>query len=115
MGLGQATRRLIIHMDMHKPNNKLISAWLEHFWCTYEPWANIDSQNSPWPELGGNHHLPLYSILYAWPWGQHPNVILSQDSQIGILKFPKLELSKLWGAHNFVCKLSINVRFKTKL
>jgi hypothetical protein len=33
--LGWGLRRLIsnsiIHMDMHKPNNKLVSAWLEHF------------------------------------------------------------------------------------
>jgi hypothetical protein len=28
---------------------------------------------------------------------QHPNVILSRDSQMGILKFPKFELSQLWG------------------
>jgi len=30
-----------------------------------EPWANMDSQDSPWPGLGGSHHLPPYSILYA--------------------------------------------------
>jgi len=42
-----------------------------------EPWANIDSQNSPWPELGGSHHLPPYTIICASPWSLHPNVILS--------------------------------------
>jgi len=41
----------------------------------------MDSQNSPWPGLGGSHHFPLYSILCAWPRDQHPNVILSWDSQ----------------------------------
>jgi hypothetical protein len=46
-GLGQVTSRSIIHMDLHKPNNKLISATLEHFWCTNKPHANINSQNSP--------------------------------------------------------------------
>jgi hypothetical protein len=40
----------IIHIDLHKPNNKLVSALLEHFWCTDEPWAYIDS---PRPGLGG--------------------------------------------------------------
>jgi hypothetical protein len=25
---------------------------------------NTNSQNSSWPKLGGNHHLPLYNILY---------------------------------------------------
>jgi hypothetical protein len=44
----------------------------------------------------GSHHLPPYSVLYAWPWDQHPNVILSQDSQMGIHKFPKLGLPWLW-------------------
>jgi hypothetical protein len=61
-----------------------------------EPWANTDSQDSPLPELEGNHHLPPYSILYAWPRGQHPNVILSWESQMGVPKFPKLGLAQLW-------------------
>jgi hypothetical protein len=30
-GVGQVTNKLIIHMDLYKPNNKLVSAWLEHF------------------------------------------------------------------------------------
>jgi len=51
-------------MDMHKPNTKLISAKLEHFWCMDKPWAYMNSQDPPWPELGGSHHLPLYSIFY---------------------------------------------------
>jgi hypothetical protein len=68
---------------------------LEHFWCMDEPWANMDSQDSPQPKLGGNHHLPLYSILCAWPQGQHPNVILS-CSQVGIPKFSKLGLLQFW-------------------
>jgi hypothetical protein len=35
-GLGRMTSRSIIHIDLHKPN-KLISVWLEHFWCTNKP------------------------------------------------------------------------------
>jgi hypothetical protein len=49
-----------------------------------------------WPELGGSHHLPPYSILYAWPWDHCPNVILSRDSQVGVSKFPKLGVSQIW-------------------
>jgi hypothetical protein len=64
-GLGRMISGSIIHMNMHKPNNKLVSAWLEHFWCTYEPWAYTDPQDSPWPELGCSHHFPPYSILCA--------------------------------------------------
>jgi len=62
-GLRQVIIRSIIHMDLHKANNKLVGAWLEHFWCTDEPWAYIDSQDSPWPGLGGSYHLPPYSII----------------------------------------------------
>ncbi len=59
--------------------------------------GNSDSQDSPRPEFGGGHHLPPYSILCASPWGSHPNDILSQDSQVGVLKLPKLGLLRLWG------------------
>jgi hypothetical protein len=41
-GLGRMTSKSIIHMDLHKPNNKLVNAWLEHFWCINEPWAYTD-------------------------------------------------------------------------
>jgi hypothetical protein len=76
-GLKRVTSKSITRTNVHKPNKKLVSAWLEHFWCTDEPQASMDSQNSPQPGLGGSHHLPPYSILYAWPRGQHPNVIFS--------------------------------------
>jgi hypothetical protein len=83
-------------MDLHKPNNKLVSAYLKHFWCTNEPWTNTDSQDSPQPELGGNHHFPPYSIFCVWSQYQHPNVILFWDFQDGVPKFLKLRLSQLW-------------------
>jgi hypothetical protein len=58
----------------------------------------LDSQDSSRPELGGSHHLPPNSILCGWPWVQHPNGLLSQDSQVGILKFPQLGFLQLWGS-----------------
>ncbi len=64
--------------------------------CMDKAWANIGSQDSSRPRLGGSHHLPPYSTLYAWPQDQHPNVILSQDSQVGVPKFPQLGLLQLW-------------------
>ncbi len=93
-----------------KPNNKLVNAQLEHFWCQDEPQANSDSQDSPRPGLGGNHHLPPYNILCAQPQQQHPNVILSCDSQIPIVGTPVI-----LGTHNFACKPPIEMRFKAKL
>ncbi len=83
-GLKRAISKSITHMDLHKPNNKLVSAQLEHVWCINEPQANTDSQDSPRLEFGQSHHLPPYSTLCAQPWGQHPNVILSRDSQVGV-------------------------------
>jgi hypothetical protein len=62
-----------------------------------EPRANMDSQDSPWLELWESHHLPPYTILCAWPRDQHPNVIMSRDSQVGVPKFPQLGFLQLWG------------------
>ncbi len=53
-------------MDLNKPNNKLVNAYLEHFWCMDEPQANTDeprantnSQNSPRPNLKEATTFPL--------------------------------------------------------
>jgi hypothetical protein len=70
--------------------------------------GNSNSQDSPRPGLGGSHHLPPYSILCGYPWGPHPNGILSQDSQMGVPKLPRLGLSRLWGA----LTLRVDLRFK---
>jgi hypothetical protein len=86
MGLRWVTSNSIIHASLHKPNNKLVSAKLKHFWCIDEPRANTNSQDSPRPRLEGSYHLPPYSILCAWPWNQDPNVILSQDSHLRFLQ-----------------------------
>jgi hypothetical protein len=59
--------------------------------------GNSDSQDSPWPRLGGSHHLPHYSIFCTSPWGSHPNDFLSQDFQMGVPKFSHLGLWQLWG------------------
>jgi hypothetical protein len=42
-GLGRLTSKLSTHMDLHKPNKKLVSVKLDQFWCMDEPWANTDS------------------------------------------------------------------------
>jgi len=38
-GLGKMISGSIIHIDLHKPNNKLVSVQLKHFWCMNKPWA----------------------------------------------------------------------------
>jgi len=46
-GLGRMTSGSIIQMNLHSPNNMLVNAWLEHFWCIDESQAYMDSQDSP--------------------------------------------------------------------
>jgi hypothetical protein len=58
--------------------------------------GNTNTLNSPRLGLGGSRHLPPYSILCASPQGPHPNGFLSWDSQVGVLKLPKLGVPQLW-------------------
>jgi hypothetical protein len=58
--------------------------------------GNIDSLDSPRPELGGNHHPPPYSILYVAPPHPHPNGFYSWDSQGGVPKLSRFGLTRLW-------------------
>jgi hypothetical protein len=95
-GLGWVTSRSIIHTNLHKPNNKL----LMHNWSTFGAWMNHGQTQTH--KIHHNSDLgkpspPPYNILCAWPRSQHPNVILSQDSQVGVPKFLKLRLTQLWG------------------
>ncbi len=62
----------------------------------------------------GNHHLIPYSILCASPQGSHPNHILSQDSQVGVPKFPKLGLPRLWGPITLCADLWLRWSLKQK-
>jgi hypothetical protein len=94
-GLGRVTSKSITHTYLHNQT----TSWLVHSWNIFGAWMSHKQKrnhDSPWPELGGNHNLPPYCIICAWSWGQHPNVILSQDSQIRVLKFSKLGLSQFW-------------------
>ncbi len=56
-----------------------------------------NSQDSPRPGFGGNHHLPPYSILCASPRHVHPNGFLSWDSQGEVSKLPRFGLPQLCG------------------
>jgi hypothetical protein len=71
--------------------------WLVHSWSILVLGRTTGNSDSPWPGLGGSHHLPPYSILYASPRGPHPNGILSRDSHLEVPKLLKLGFSRLWG------------------
>jgi len=66
------------------------------FWCWDKPRATLDSFDSPRPGLKGSHHLPPYSIFYSSPPHLRPNGSFSRDSQSGVPKLSRFELSGLW-------------------
>jgi len=51
--------------------------------------GHFGPQDSPRPRLGGNHHLPPYSILCNAPLRLHPNGSFSRDSQVGVPKLSR--------------------------
>ncbi len=58
--------------------------------------GNTDTQDSSRPGLGGNHHLPPYSILCSSPRRLHPNGYFSRDSHAGVSKSCQMGLPRLW-------------------
>ncbi len=87
------------HTSLHKTHTKPTQGGqciVETLLVLGQTTNNTNTQDSPQPELGGSHHLPPYSILYGWPQSPHSNGFLSRDSQMGVLKSPKLGLPRLW-------------------
>jgi len=113
--LKQMTNKPIIHINLHKSNNKLINAWFEHFWCMNKPQAHIDLQDSSWLGLEKSHHLPFYSILCDSSHELHSNIILFWNSQVRSFEIFKIVIPSTLNGHNFLCKHSIEMRSKTKL
>ncbi len=114
MGLRRMTSNLFTRSNMHKPNNTLVSAQFEHFWCQDKPHATSNSQDSPQPGLGGSHHLPPYSIICTFPWGH-----IQMAFCPGTLKWESQNFQNQdfynFGAHNFACRPPIVMKFKTNL
>jgi len=81
-------------------------------WTSHEQTQTHKTHHSP--NLGEATTFPLYSILYAWPWGQHPNVILSRNSQVESSKIPEIGTPTTLEAHNFLCRPLIEMRSQEK-
>jgi hypothetical protein len=60
--------------------------------------GHLDTQDSPWPGLGGSHHLPPYSILCSWSRRLHPNGTFCWDSRNGVPKLSQVGVPGLWTA-----------------
>jgi hypothetical protein len=110
MGLGWTTSGSIIHVDRHKPNNKLVSAELEHFWCTDEPRANTDHKIHHGPNLGEATTFPLI-VYFVHGHGANTQMSFCLESP----KIPKIGTPTTLAAHNFVYIPPIEVRSQAKL
>jgi len=80
--------------------------------------GNMDTQDSPRPELGGSHHLPPYSILYTSPRGPHPNGFSLPGLPSGSPEIAKIALAGTLATlepRNFASRPRIEVRSKAKL
>jgi len=51
--------------------------------------GHFGPEDTPWPGLGGSHHLPPYSILCDALLILHPNGSFSRDSQVGVPKLSR--------------------------
>jgi hypothetical protein len=87
---------MISHKSASKTNHKRISSHLGTPLGVGTSHGQLDSLDSPRPQLGGSHHLPPYSILCVCLRRLHPNGFLSRDSQSGVPKLSRLGFPGLW-------------------
>ncbi len=77
--------------------------------------GNTDTQDSPWPGLGGSHHLPPYSILCTSPRGLHPNGFSLPRFPSGSSEITPARILATLESHNIASRPWIEVRSKEKL
>ncbi len=87
------------------------TSWLVHSWNIFGVRTNHEQtrihKNHHDPNLGEATTFTPYNILYASPQSAHPNGILFQDSQVGVLKLPKLGFPQLWNP--ITCVLDVQM------
>jgi hypothetical protein len=62
MRLGRLTSNSITHTDLHKPNNKLVNVWFEHFSAQTNHTQTRTHKTNHDPDLGETTTFPL--IVY---------------------------------------------------
>jgi hypothetical protein len=89
--------------------------WLVRTWSTFG--AHMNHKHTRIHKI--HHNVDsVVSFLEYFLWlttGLHPNVILSYDSPVESLKILKIGTFATWKAHNFLCRPSIEMKFKEKL
>jgi hypothetical protein len=95
------TRKSEKHQSFTRTCTNQTTSWLVHSFSTFgvrtSHMKTRTHKTHHSPDLGEATTFPLYSIFCGWPWDQHPNVILSWDSQVGVSKFSQLQFSQFWG------------------
>ncbi len=91
------TRGQIIKLESApKTNHKRVSQHSGTLLGVGTSHGHFDTLDSPWPRLGGSHHLPPYSILCSSPRELYLNGTFSRDSQGGVPKLSRVGLPGLW-------------------
>jgi hypothetical protein len=111
-GLGRVISESIIHTNLHKPNNKLVSVWLELFWCTNKPLTFTDSQNSPRLGLGETTTFPFIVFFFINHEGCIQMSFFLGTLKLKVSKFLELGLSTLWKVVIFCASLQLKWGFK---
>jgi len=113
MGLGRWTSNSLIHTDLHKPDNKLVSACWNTFGARTSHGQTRTHKTHHGPDLGEATTFPLMYILYlstrpTSKWHFVPGL------PSGNPKIPKIGTLTTLRAHNFVYRPPIDMRFKEK-
>ncbi len=114
MGLGRLISSSIIHTDLHKPNNKLVNAQLEHFGARTNHGQTRIHKTHHDPNLGEATTFPLQYTLYL-TMGPAPKCHFVEGFQSGSLKIPKVGTLATLGAHNFAFRPLIEMKSRAKL
>ncbi len=114
MGLRRLISNLITHRDLHKPNNKMVSAQLQHFGARTHHGQTRTPKTHHSQDLG--EATTFHLIVYFVP-GHRADTQMSFVPGLpnGSFKIPKVEILATLGVHNFVCKPLIKMRSKAKL
>ncbi len=115
-GLGKVTSRPIIHMDLHKPNNQLVSASWNIFgaWTSHRHTRTHKTHHNP--DLGEAINFPLM-VFFVIGHGDCTQMSFYLGTpKLRVPKFSKLGLSPLWKPITSRVDLWLKwVRFKIKL
>jgi hypothetical protein len=106
MGLGTLTSKFIYSHGPAQAKQQVGYYVIGALWCMDKPWANTDSQDSPQPRLG--EASTFLFIIYSLPdHGTNTQMSFCPGSP----EIPIAGTLMTLGAHNFVCRPLIEMKF----